>query len=342
MQLSEALDAYSIWQTDVRGHRSNTVRHARTSCQYFINAVGDVKPSSLTADSGDRFLRWMDGQDWLDSTWNLHLGNVRRWLNWMQVRGIMPRNRQVLIDAQARRTERRVKTRLSVEEFDQILDLASARPRDRIVLALPIYTLLRQGEMKLLRIKDVDLHGGLLSVTIPKSRKRDLLPISEELDGELRKWLTHYATVAGELQPDWHLIPGMRVNVATSRRPASEREYAYLPDTTIRKPEKVVHRYMNQLGYATRNEDDKALNEGIHTLRRSGARALFDSLCEQSYDGALRLVQSMLHHSDSRTTEIYLGLSVDTHKRDELVRGRRMYAQPERTNVVPLRSVSNG
>jgi hypothetical protein len=66
--------------------------------------------------------------------------------------------------------------------------------------------------------------------------------------------------------------------------------------------------------------------EGCHTLRRSGARALFDDLVERGgYDGVLRHVSAMLHHKSTLMTERYLGLDVDVKKRNDLIRGKKMY-----------------
>lgn len=76
----------------------------------------------------------------------------------------------------------------------------------------------------------------------------------------------------------------------------------------------------------------------MHTLRRSAARALFDRLATEGYDGALRLVQAMLHHAQSSTTEHYLGLTLDKKRRDDIIRGESMY--PAWTAASKIRKVS--
>ena len=65
--------------------------------------------------------------------------------------------------------------------------------------------------------------------------------------------------------------------------------------------------------------------EGGHTLRRSGARAYYDELCEDGYDGALRRVQSMLDHSTTIVTEGYLGLGLDKEARNKALKGQPMF-----------------
>ena len=48
-----------------------------------------------------------------------------------------------------------------------------------------------------------------------------------------------------------------------------------------------------------------------------------------SYDGILRYVSAMLHHKSTVMTERYLGLDVDVKKRNDLLKGRRMFTTPE-------------
>ena len=79
----------------------------------------------------------------------------------------------------------------------------------------------------------------------------------------------------------------------------------------------------------------RAMGEGSHTLRRSGARALFDRLAESGYDRSLRIVQSMLHHSSVTITEKYIGVTPDQRSRDEIIKGQEMYPVREE-NVVSL------
>ena len=70
-------------------------------------------------------------------------------------------------------------------------------------------------------------------------------------------------------------------------------------------------------------------------MRRSGARALFDQLVQDGYDGAIRTVQAMLHHTSVTTTEVYLGIHLDKKRRDEAIRGKVMFPVSAE-NVVEL------
>lgn len=82
---------------------------------------------------------------------------------------------------------------------------------------------------------------------------------------------------------------------------------------------------------------DKALiGIGVvgHVLRRSGARALFDRLRHEGYDGALRRVQAMLGHSSGTITETYLGLDVERVQRNEMLAGKPMFPDLPRAGTL--------
>jgi integrase len=167
-----------------------------------------------------------------------------------------------------------------------------------------------------------------------KTKAVDVMPISYELDIELRRWLTWYAQdIDGPLKDDYWLVP-------TRRRPAMandgsgpgggymvRREHGNCrPTVKGKRLHRYVQRAMVNFGMDIRDADGKSMMEGCHTLRRSGARALFDDLVERGgYDGVLRHVSAMLHHKSTLMTERYLGLDVDVKKRNDLIRGKKMY-----------------
>ena len=66
------------------------------------------------------------------------------------------------------------------------------------------------------------------------------------------------------------------------------------PWSQVSHPYEIAKKAMHSIGYPS------VKNEGIHTLRRSGARALFDSLKAQGEDQALLIVGSMLGHKDTK------------------------------------------
>jgi integrase len=111
---------------------------------------------------------------------------------------------------------------------------------------------------------------------------------------------------------------------------------AYYPDSPVSRPSRRVQAALEAIGMETRNTDGTSKREGSHTLRRSGARALFDQLTlDGGYDHPLRIVQSMLHHASITQTEVYIGVTADKRTRDEIIRGKPMYTVNS-DNVVRL------
>lgn len=221
--------------------------------------------------------------------------------------------------------EPREQVRIPVHEWPQLLSLAQANdPRDRALVAVGLLTMLRDQEMAMLRIKDVDLNAGHIRAVIPKTDDFDLVPISADLDWELRRWYVSYQNRVGPLEPNMLLLPARRVPppLRTARGtwvPAPVTSYD--PYGPFGKGAPIVVPLFKKLGYKTRDEFGKSTGMGSHTLRRSGARAHYDWLVSLGRADALRNVQTMLHHNNSTTTQGYIGLREDRQTRDQLMRG---------------------
>jgi len=202
---------------------------------------------------------------------------------------------------------------------------------------------MRASEIRLLRIKDVNLATDEISVRVPKTKDSDVMPISAEMGEELRRWLTHYTDQAGPLDLDWFLVPGQalteweRGEHGQIVRPTSRQ---LVPSAQVRKPHEIVKQALKRLGWAD------VSREGVHTLRRSGARALYDELAaSDGHSNALETVSAMLHHSVMATTQIYLGLTESRRKRDRLIAGKPMFpslADHSITPFIPRHNQSHG
>jgi integrase len=250
----------------------------------------------------------------------------------------MPKDNDPMYGRRKPKRAHKERNRVHVSKFPALLDAAGARSsRDRVALALLIYTLARDGEITDLRIRDVDLDAGYIMMRVHKSRKEDRMPISAELDAELRRWLTVYSEEIGFLEPHYYLVPSRDTRGVPGEDGSfvEQRHVRFVPERRIPQLGKMVNPALEDIGFPTRDANGRPLWEGAHTARRSGARALFDSLSASGYDFALRVVQSMLHHSSMQTTEAYVGLSADRRSRDEIIRGKKMYDFGE--GVVQLR-----
>lgn len=249
-----------------------------------------------------------------------------------------------LVDPMAGRrrpkTRRKERDRVPVTRFADLLDVAGEMdPRNRGIVAVLLYLLIRDNECRDIRVGDVRLDTGYVKVTISKTYTEDLMPICAELDQELRLWLTHYANNIGRgLLPTDYLFPSRKTLtlVRSGHRGRIEsHEMAYVPEQKVGRIGRFMGEVLEGVGFSMKDVNGDSKMEGSHTIRRSGARALFDRLAAEGYDRALRIVQSMLHHSSITTTELYIGVTADQRGRDEILLGKPMFPK-ETENVLQL------
>jgi len=139
---------------------------------------------------------WFFGPKGLSATvtqpasFNYYRSRLQTFLRFCTVRGWL-RN-DPLIDLRRRPVPREVRLTLDAAEMLKLLDLA-ANPRDRCFIAVAINTGARASEIVGLRVGDVDLGKENLLLRISKTTEEDLMPITADLDPELRSWLITYA-----------------------------------------------------------------------------------------------------------------------------------------------------
>lgn len=211
------------------------------------------------------------------------------------------------------------KTRLllNASELTALLENCT-NPVQRIACSIGMNTGLRANDIRHLTIFDASLASGTIQTEIRKTRKMDVKPITADLHPELVRWLDFYADRMGvpdrgQLPADWLLVPAYDVPAPNAR----DKRVRPRPLDVHTHPHMLVQRPLKRMGYPTKGE-------GFHTLRRSSARVLFESLREngESRDHALMIVQAFLNHADTKQTQAYLGLSHERTIRDTLLKGK--------------------
>lgn len=342
--MSQRLDdviAEYVRARTAQGMAANTVRNERRTLDKLLLMLGPVQVRNISEVHLDNLLSQMQGQGLRSSSMNTHLQSLRNFFTFAVRRGYMRAN-----PVEHRRLYRAVprqRLRVPASKFPALLE-AAQHPRDRALVAIGLYLWLRDSEATDLRVGDVNLSDGEVAVRIYKTSQLDIMPISLELDVELRRWLTFYAeNIDGPLRPDYYLLPAK--NRPTGRHPqkgwivrgAGGEELR--PRSKMTRTSDLIKGVLERCGYRTYDDNGKPTMEGMHTLRRSGARARFDYLIESGYDGAIREVQAGLHHSSVQTTEKYLGIDLDVQRRFQNVKGQRMYGDlvlPGSGNVVSI------
>lgn len=325
--LSDAIDSYLLFRRS-QSLSKGTLKTDQGVLRRFLATTGNIYTESIKEYHVTRHFEEAARTRSPGSLRNDHQA-LLTFFKWARHTKRMPVDSDPMYGRKTPKSARRERYRIPVSKFDHMLDLAGQRdPRDRAVVSVLLYTLLRDSEATALRVRDLDLDNGYVMARIHKSSIEDRVPISAELDRELHSWLTIYAESVGGLLPHYYLLPS-RVSVIDSRDPEtgailSNKTLAYSPERRIYATGDIVKRVLADLGVPL-TLDGKSLHEGAHTLRRSGARALFDSLSDMGYDKPLRVVQAMLHHKSQVDTERYIGITADRRSRDELIRGQVMY-----------------
>lgn len=328
--LQDAANDYH-YHRQAAGIAHNTRRSELIVTRSFITVVGNIYVENVTDRHIDQWFAHTS-QTRSANTRVLDHGVLSRWFAWCASTKRAPRYFAPMAGRKPPRKEEHERRRVHVSQFPALLDTAT-HPRDRIVLALGLYLFLRASEVTSLRVRDVDLAAGTVNVNVHKGKRHDVMPVSTELASELRRWLTRYTQECGPLNPDWWLCPAKTPPTFQGGQPRLK------PDSPVSNPQTIVHRALIGIGWTTDtggSTPGAGQREGVHTLRRSGARALYDTRVDNggTYDGAIRVVQAMLHHKSVTTTEHYIGLDIDIARRNDLIAGNTMYPALTADNVV--------
>lgn len=326
------------------GYAKNTLNNDRVILYHAMGVIGNLLLQNIN-DVHIREVMADAGRTRSARTLNLNHACLRQFFAWCAETKRMPKHHNPMAGRKPPRFYVEERRRVPIGQFPLLLD-STDHPRNRMLIALAIYMLSRSIEITGIRLRDVNLEAEEIIVTVAKKSSgevvTDNMPISEELDAELRQYLIWYSEQFPEMNPEWFLVPGITGLRFVGRNQLEGGQM--IPWRRFRRPSDVINRALNSIGFATRDDDGASRHEGMHTLRRSGARALFDSLREAGYDGALRRVQSMLHHKNASMTEHYIGLDLDRVQRNESMKGRVMYPSLAAPNVVQMRPerVANG
>lgn len=330
-RLKEAAVAYERHLV-ARSIAPSTALGRRLSVFALAQVVGDLDTARVEAVHVDRL--FTEKSNWSAGTRNNKLTHLRLFFEWCRFRGFMRKDSDPLFGWSNQKYSTPDRLRIPVSEWDRLFT-ACTTPIQTIVIATGLFLFLRSSEQQAIQLKHVHLDRGEIEIYRKKVRDHDTMPISSELESYLRPHLTWLAA-QGISHPDHYLIP-------TRTYPRNSPDGTGFvagtgklnPDKPFLHPHRYVQRVLAKAGYPT-------YQEGEHTLRRSGARAYFDSLVDQGYDGALRRVQSMLGHKNAAMTEHYLGLALDRHRRNADLRGKPMFPALQDVRVIPIREGSRG
>jgi integrase len=331
IRLSEATELY-LKHNRARGLEASTIRGQECALKLMKDVAGDLRLDNIEGWHVDKVF---SHYNWAATTRNNRIGQYRAFFNWARGSRHMSARSNPMLGWRQRSTPEVARLRIPRHEWPLLFD-ACVHPQERIVLATGLYLFLRASEQQALTIKDVDLQSNRIAIWRRKTKQADEMPITTELAEELRRWMT-WLSQNHILQPQHHLICAR--TKGDMKRDENHRWIAGTGSMNLNRPfhrpSLTVQRILRRAGYPAEAW------QGEHTLRRSGARAYFDHLVADGYDGALRRVQSMLGHRNAMTTEIYLGLDLDKVARNDALAGRPMFPIGS-SNVYRLEEVKHG
>jgi len=231
--------------------------------------------------------------------------------------------------------------RLTMAQVAQMID-AATDPWERWVLAFASQTMGRDGELRNARIAHLHLDRNELYWYRRKVKSEDMLPITRKLRDEWERWAMVYQEKCGPLDRNkgWFLVPARVSTPPKMGMEPDQRFWVYRPE---RPPYELANIVQKHAARVAGVPVEDLVGQGVHIMRRSMARALYDRLVADGVPEptALNRVQVMLGHSSPQTTMIYIGVQPDRQKRNELLGGSDLLWVPEAGNVVQLRSVGD-
>lgn len=357
IKISNARDEY-IRGLEARRRSPETIRVDKAILGRMIRDIGDIQFQNLTPEHVENWFYGPGGlmdehktEQWgrrtnpaiQPATHNQYRSRVKVFFEWGARRGYV--RLDLLEHVEPLKVPAKLRQRPSPVTLMALLEHAECA-RDRAWIAMSINTALRSNEIKRLKVGDIDLEAGFTSAVISKTGDVDELPISSDLDVELRRWLVAYAEEIGRpLEKDDYLFParhpgsGLISHYETTEdgERVMVRQPARLnPKGQLRRTEDIIKRALEKMSLPTRYE-------GTHTIRRAVALAYFEQVSKDQGDvAALRETAALLHHKNLQTTERYLGMTAEKTRRDRRMRGKPfLSAMIQADNVVPLRQVAD-
>jgi integrase len=332
--LSTAIQAY-VQDRKNKGMAPSTVRREAGVLKWFLAEVGNISTTSIQPRHVDAF--WGGhAAGWAQNTKNATLASLSSFFIWLRRRGYLSRDTDPLEGMRQIKPPPRHRVIIPQSQFSTFLgDIKNARARAAAAIGLYLFT--RISETGGLRWQDD--RGTEMEVYRSKTKTIDILPICEELREELDRWKFAYAAEVGSpVKPGWFIVPQRTPSrFLKGSKPGKNRplQHGLLVPTRKAALNDAIRRVLQDAGYYE-------LNEGGHTLRRSGAIALYHRLTYMGHDRAMRVCQAMLGHANIRTTEIYLMLDLDRKLRNDLLSGQPMFPDTVEADVVDLRRIARG
>jgi len=343
MQLTAAVEEWVTVIEDDPTYAKTSKHTYKATVRRFAKQQPDA--TKLKAIEGRHIERFIAG--YAGTTKAAYLGGIRNFFGWCILMGYIKHN--PMINVKKVRKRELIRKKVWVEGPDlRHMITSEKRPHRRWMLALATYTLMRDQQLQQLRFKDLRRQGDMpvIETRHIKSYHADKLGMFPILIEELNIFTTWYenylvSNYGHGIQANMYLMPGTvkgaggPAGLVRDRKTGKIRQWR----TTLEpfKPNGRLNSYVNA---ALEDLDLREEGTGSHTLRRSGALDMYQSLLKEGVDLALDYVREMLGHADIATTEIYLGVTRGQAARNKLITQQNLIAVPEENTEQGLRLVT--
>jgi site-specific recombinase XerD len=204
MQLAEAIEVLLV-ATRADGRSQETIKGYRRKLRQFLAFFGDVVVEEITVNDVRRYIahlwdrptRWADHPKRKEQAGGLspysvagHVRSIKRLFNFLESEGLIevnPTRRIKTPDPKQREPKA-----IALQDFLALLTVTEGKSaldrRDRAIILLLADTGIRVGGLVGLRVQDVDLERGLVTVT-EKGNKTRLVPFTKPTSEALQAWL---------------------------------------------------------------------------------------------------------------------------------------------------------
>ena len=262
-----------------KGLARNTLESYERDLRRYLLFMKTKSPADITQSDVVSFMTWLSSSGISTPSAARNLAAIRGFHKFLMTDGIV--NKDPTITIETPRGWKRLPKTLSSVDVESLINQPDTSTligkRDRAMLELLYATGLRVSELVGLRLPQINLERGFLSV-MGKGSKERLVPMGEPAIHAIKKYIsTSRPKMLGGRESDVLFISSQRRGI--TRQMFWERIKLYTLKAGIRT------------------------NISPHTLRHSFATHLLDNGAD------LRAVQAMLGHSDISTTQIYTHVS---------------------------------
>lgn len=247
--------------------------HERLGCT-------DAAPDRITTRLLRAQLAWLHEQGYAKSTIARRIAAVRSWLRFLCRRGLLAAN--PADGLRGPRQEKKLPHFLTEADVKRLLESPTSEGplglRDRAILETLYSAGVRVGELCSIKLDDLDLTDGLITIR-GKGKKERLALLGSAALGSLREWLSARQLLLAGLNRN-----GTAVFLNKNGGPL-----------TVRSVGRLLEKYLKQAGLDSRATP--------HTIRHTFATHLLDAGAD------IRGVQELLGHKNLTTTQIYTHVS---------------------------------